>query len=60
MRDKHARVNGSAVRFEFRGKSGIEHAIDLRDRRLARIVKACRELPGYELFSTSTTTDAAR
>jgi DNA topoisomerase IB len=50
MRDKHARVNGSAVRFEFRGKSGIQHAIDLRDRRLARIIKSCRELPGYELF----------
>jgi DNA topoisomerase-1 len=50
MRDKHARVNGSAVRFEFRGKHGIQHAIDLRDRRLARIIKSCRELPGYELF----------
>jgi DNA topoisomerase-1 len=50
MRDQHATVNGSTVRFEFRGKSGIEHAIDLRDARLARIVKACRELPGYELF----------
>ncbi len=40
----------SAVRFEFRGKHGIQHAIDLRDRRLARIIKSCRELPGYELF----------
>ena len=38
------------MRFEFRGKSGIEHAVDLDDRRLARIVKACRDLPGYELF----------
>ena len=50
LREKHAKVNGSTVRFEFRGKSKIEHAIDLRDRRLARIVKACRDLPGYELF----------
>jgi DNA topoisomerase-1 len=50
MRDKHARVSGGAVHFEFRGKSGIAHAIDLRDRRLANIVKACRELPGHELF----------
>src|ERR671936_455583 len=50
MRDKHAKVNGAAIRFEFRGKSGIERAVDLRDRRLAAIVKACRELPGYELF----------
>ena len=50
MRDQHARINGSKVRFEFRGKSGIKHAIDLEDKRLARIVKACRDLPGYELF----------
>jgi len=50
MRDTHAKVNGSSVRFEFRGKSGKSHRIDLHDSRLARIVKACRELPGYELF----------
>jgi DNA topoisomerase I len=50
MRDQHARVRGGSVRFEFRGKSGIGHAVDLRDARLARIVKACRDLPGYELF----------
>ncbi len=50
MRDQHAKIQGQTVRFEFRGKSGIQHAVDLRDRRLARIVKACRDLPGYELF----------
>jgi DNA topoisomerase-1 len=50
MKDGHAKINGGKVRFSFRGKSGIEHAIDLDDRRLARIVKACRDLPGYELF----------
>jgi DNA topoisomerase I len=50
MRDHHAKVRGATVRFEFRGKSGIEHAVDLEDHRLARIVKACRDLPGYELF----------
>jgi DNA topoisomerase-1 len=50
MRDGHAKINGGTVRFEFRGKSGVQHAIDLEDRRLARIVKACRDLPGYELF----------
>jgi DNA topoisomerase-1 len=50
MRDGHARINGGRVRFSFKGKSGIAHAIDLDDRRLARIVKACRDLPGYELF----------
>ena len=50
MRDKHAKINGAGVRFEFRGKSGIEHAVDLHDRRLTAIVKACRDLPGQELF----------
>jgi DNA topoisomerase-1 len=50
MRDRHATVRGARVRFEFRGKSGIAHAVDLHDARLARIVKACRDLPGYELF----------
>ena len=50
MRDAHAKVSGSSVRFEFRGKSGIRHAVGLDDRRLAKIVKACRDLPGYELF----------
>jgi DNA topoisomerase-1 len=50
MRNRHARIRGSTVRFEFRGKSRIEHAVDLHDARLARIVKACRDLPGHELF----------
>lgn len=50
MRDAHVKVSGATVRFEFRGKSGIRHAVDLNDRRLAAIVKACRDLPGYELF----------
>ena len=50
MRDKHARFNGAGVRFVFRGKSGIEHEVDLHDRRLTAIVKACRDLPGQELF----------
>ena len=50
MRDHHVRVNGSALRFQFRGKSGIVHAVDLDDRRLARIVRQSRDLPGYELF----------
>jgi DNA topoisomerase I len=50
MRDAHAEVHGTNVHFEFRGKSGIAHAVDLHDARLARIVKRCRDLPGYELF----------
>jgi DNA topoisomerase I len=50
MREQHATIAGAHVNFEFRGKSGIRHAINLHDARLARIVKACRDLPGYELF----------
>ena len=50
MRDHHVDVSGSTLRFEFRGKSGVQHAVDLRDRKLARIVKRIQDLPGEELF----------
>jgi DNA topoisomerase-1 len=50
MRNRHVEVSGSTVRFRFRGKSGIYHEIGLDDRRLARIVKTCRDIPGQELF----------
>lgn len=50
MHDAHVKLRGAAIRFDFRGKHGIEHEIDLKDRRLASIVHACRELPGQELF----------
>lgn len=50
MRDRHVNVSGATLTFEFRGKSGIVHAIDLTDRRLAKIVKQSQDLPGYELF----------
>jgi DNA topoisomerase I len=50
MRDAHVRVSGSTVRFLFRGKSGVAHEFELTDRRLARIVKRCRDLPGQHLF----------
>jgi DNA topoisomerase-1 len=51
LRRKHARVSGSRVRLRFRGKTRREHSISLDDRRLARIVGRCRDLPGEELFS---------
>jgi DNA topoisomerase I len=50
MKDRHAVLAGSSVRFEFRGKSGVRHTVDLRDRRLTRVIRACRDLPGQELF----------
>src|SRR5439155_24248674 len=50
MRDRHARFDGPGVRFEFKGKSGRQHSVKLSDRRLARIVKQCQDIPGQELF----------
>ena len=50
LRDQHVDVKGSTLRFEFRGKSGKRHSVGINDRRLARIVKQCRDLPGQELF----------
>ena len=50
MRDRHVDVAGSCIRFEFNGKSGVKHEIDLEDKGLARVVRACQDLPGYELF----------
>lgn len=50
LRDRHADIHGESVRLHFRGKSNQEHDITLRDRRLARIVKRCQDLPGQELF----------
>jgi DNA topoisomerase-1 len=50
LRDRHVDVRGERVRFTFRGKAGKEHDIDVRDRRMARLVRACQEIPGQELF----------
>lgn len=50
LKRRHVEVKGHTVRFEFRGKSGIEHSVALSDRRLARIVKELQDLPGQQLF----------
>lgn len=50
LRDRHADVQGSRVRFRFRGKSGIRREVELHSRQLASIVRKCQELPGQELF----------
>lgn len=50
MRDRHADLQGSKLRFEYRGKGGKRHRVTLRSRRLARIVHQCQELPGQRLF----------
>jgi DNA topoisomerase-1 len=52
LRSRHVRVEGEKrVRIKFRGKSGVEHAVTVEDRRLARTIKRCRDLPGETLFS---------
>lgn len=50
LKNRHVKAQGDAVRFSFKGKKGIYHDITLRDRRLAKLVKACRDIPGQELF----------
>lgn len=50
LRDRHVSFNGSTVTFSFVGKKGVEQKIDLKDRRLAQLVKKCKDIPGYDLF----------
>jgi DNA topoisomerase-1 len=50
MQEDHVDVEGSKVQFHFRGKSGKEHLIDVKDRQLAKIIKRFQDLPGHELF----------
>jgi DNA topoisomerase-1 len=50
LRRRHVSIEGATLRFEFRGKSGVTHTVAVTDRRIARIVQRCRELPGRELF----------
>ena len=53
LRDRHVAVRGGTMHFEFKGKSGKKHAIDLHDPKLARIVRGAQELPGQTLFQYS-------
>ncbi len=50
LRNRHVAISGSKIRFHFRGKSGKEHTVSVRNKRLAHIIKGCQELPGHELF----------
>ena len=50
LREEHVDVRGSTVRFHFRGKSGKEHDVEVRDKRIARIIKKSQDLPGQQLF----------
>src|SRR6266568_1422034 len=50
LRERHVEIKGAKLQFSFRGKSGVDHTVSVTDRRLARIVQQCQDLPGYELF----------
>ena len=50
LRDRHVKVRGGELRFTFRGKSGKDWALAVRDRRVAKVVRGCQELPGHHLF----------
>ncbi|MBA9078709.1 DNA topoisomerase IB [Rufibacter quisquiliarum] len=50
LRDRHVKIEGSNLKLEFVGKKGIQHEITIKDRRLAKLVKQCQDIPGYDLF----------
>jgi DNA topoisomerase-1 len=50
LKDEHVKIHGPEIRFSFKGKKGVYHDIVLKNRKLARIVKQCRDLPGRDLF----------
>jgi DNA topoisomerase-1 len=50
LKDRHVKIEGDKLIFSFKGKKGIFHNVSIRNRRLARMVKACRDIPGKELF----------
>jgi len=50
LKDKHVAIAGDKIQFSFKGKKGVEHNISLKNKRLARMVKQCRDIPGKELF----------
>lgn len=50
LKDKHVKFNGNAVSFAFVGKKGVAHDITLKNKKLAAIIKKCRDIPGKELF----------
>ena len=50
LRNRHVTVNGHDINFKFKGKSGVEHEIEIKNPKVSKIIKKCIELPGYELF----------
>ena len=60
MHDEHVKLRGAKIRFDFRGKHGVEHEIDLEDKRLAAIIHACRDLPGQVIALVGREDDPVR
>jgi DNA topoisomerase-1 len=50
LKDRHVTFNGNSVTFAFKGKKGVDHKIKLKSKKLASIIKKCRDVPGKELF----------
>lgn len=50
LRDRHVKVRGNEIKFEFKGKSGVMHSVEVENPKIAKTLKMCIELPGYELF----------
>ncbi len=60
MREKHVDVAGNTVTFNFVGKSGVEHELDVTNPRVAQTIKECLDLPGYEVFQYVDAQDVKR
>ena len=50
LKDKHVKIEGNKINFSFTGKKGVVHSIDLKNKKLAKLIKQCRDIPGRELF----------
>ncbi|WP_018616052.1 DNA topoisomerase IB [Segetibacter koreensis] len=50
LKDRHVKIQGTSIKFSFKGKKGVYHDIDIKSKRLAKIVKKCQDIPGKELF----------
>ena len=50
LKDKHVKIDGNKVNFKFKGKKGVMHSISLKNKKMAKLIKQCRDIPGKELF----------
>ncbi len=50
LKDKHVTISGNSLKFNFKGKKGVHHDIGIKNKKLASVVKQCRDIPGKELF----------